>query len=79
MAFVLASTFGDAPGFVIEATSSTNPGFVRHWRAFSEGLDEVIDSRVYAGLHFRTAGEVGAKLGRQVAEFVVTHALRPRR
>lgn len=79
MASVLAMLFGDAPGFVINAASSTNPGFVRQWSAFSEGLDEVIDARVYSGLHFRTADEVGARLGRQVARFVVTHALRPRR
>ena len=63
----------------MEATSPTNLGFVRQWRAFSEGIDEVIDARVYSGIHFRTADEVGARLGRQVARFVVTHALRPRR
>jgi hypothetical protein len=79
MAFALALLFGDSPGFVMEATSTTNPGFVREWRAFSEGVDEVIDARVYSGIHFRTADEVGARLGRQVARFVVTHALRPRR
>jgi PAP2 superfamily len=76
MAFVLALMFGDAPGFVIEGTSSTNPGFVRHWYTFSEGVEEVIDARVYSGIHFRTADEVGARLGGQVARFVVTHALR---
>jgi hypothetical protein len=79
MAFVLAWAFGDRPGFVIEATSSTQPGFVRRWHTFSEGVDEVIDARVYAGSHFRAADEAGADLGRQVARFVVTHALRPRR
>ena len=61
----------------LEATSTTNPGFVRHWSTFSEGVAEVIDARVYSGIHFRTADEVGARLGRQVARFVVTHALRP--
>lgn len=77
MAFVLELMFDDAPGFVIEATSTTNPGFVRHWSTFSEGVQEVIDARVYSGIHFRTADEAGARLGRQVARFVVTHALRP--
>ena len=77
MAFMLSLIFDDAPGFVIEATSSTNPGFTRQWFTFSEGVAEVIDARVYSGIHFRTADEVGAKLGRQVARFVMTHALRP--
>ena len=77
MAAVLRAFFGDAPGFVIEATSSQNPGFIRRWETFSEGVDEVIDARVYSGIHFRTADEVGARMGRQVAQFTLTHALRP--
>jgi hypothetical protein len=77
MAFVLRSIFGDAPGYVIEARSSQTPGFVRNWHAFSEGVAEVIDARVYSGIHFRTADEAGARLGRQVAQFVITHALKP--
>jgi membrane-associated phospholipid phosphatase len=77
MAFVLRSLFGDAPGYVIEATSSQNVGFVREWTTFSEGVREVIDARVYSGIHFRTADEAGARLGRQVAQFVLTHSLRP--
>jgi hypothetical protein len=77
MAFVLRSIFGDNPGYIIEATSSTAPGFVRRWQTFSEGVDEVIDARVYSGIHFRTADVLGARQGRQVAQFVLTHALKP--
>jgi hypothetical protein len=76
MAFVLQSIFGDEPGYLIEATSATAPGFVRRWQAFSEGVDEVIDARVYSGIHFRTADVLGARQGRQVAQFVLTHALK---
>jgi hypothetical protein len=76
MAFVLKSLFGDAPGHVIEAALPSNP-FVRHWETYSEGVREVIDARIYSGIHFRSADEAGARLGRQVAQFVVTHALRP--
>jgi hypothetical protein len=78
MAFVLGAIFGDDPGYVIEAHSSTAPGFVREWRTFSEGVAEVIDARVYSGIHFRTSDEIGARLGRQVGRFVLEHALRPR-
>ena len=77
MAAVLKLLFGDSPGFVIVATSSQNPGFIRRWDTFSEGVDEVIDARVFSGIHFRTADRVGASVGRQVARFVMTHALRP--
>lgn len=78
MAFVLSEIFGDTPGYVIEARSTTAP-LIRNWQTFSEGIDEVIDARVYSGIHFRTADEVGARLGRQVARFVLTHALKPRK
>ena len=77
MAGVLSRLFGDDPGFVIEARSSQNVGFVRYWQTFSEGVEEVTDARVYSGIHFRTADTAGARLGRQVAQFVTTHALRP--
>jgi hypothetical protein len=77
MASVLRAIFGDSPGYIIEATSPQNVGFVRYWQTFSEGVQEVIDARVYSGIHFRTADVGGARLGRQVAHFVMTHALRP--
>jgi hypothetical protein len=76
MAAVLGLAFGDSPGFVIEAASPQNAGFIRYWQTFGEGVQEVIDARVYSGLHFRTSDEAGARLGRQVARFVMTHALR---
>jgi hypothetical protein len=76
MATVLALLFGDDPGTVIIATSPRNPTFPREWTTFSQGVDEVVDARVYIGFHFRTSDETGARLGRQVAHFVVNHTLR---
>lgn len=76
MAAVLAFLFGDDPGIAIVATSPTNPTFPRQWQTFSQGVREVVDARVFSGIHFRTSDEVGARVGRQVAQFVVHHALR---
>jgi hypothetical protein len=76
MATALGLVFGDDPGVPIVATSPRNPAFPRFWTSFSQGVDEVLDARIYIGFHFRTADETGARLGRQVAHFVVTHALR---
>jgi len=76
MASTLAYLFGDNPGIAIVATSPTNPAFPRQWTTFSQGVDEVVDARVYSGIHFRTSDQVGARVGRQVAQFVVHHALR---
>jgi hypothetical protein len=76
MATALAFLFGDDPGVTIVATSPTNPGFPRQWTTFSAGVDDVVNARVYSGIHYRTSDQVGARLGRQVAQFVVHHALR---
>jgi hypothetical protein len=76
MATTLALLFGDDPGVSIVALSPTNPGFARQWTTFTQGVDEVIEARIYAGIHYRTSDEVGARVGRQVARFVANHALR---
>jgi hypothetical protein len=74
MASIIESFFGDRPGVPIVVTLT---GITRQWSSLSEGIDEVIDARVYSGIHFRTADEVGSRMGNQVAQFVKTHALRP--
>ncbi|MGE5814289.1 MAG: vanadium-dependent haloperoxidase [Acidobacteriota bacterium] len=73
MAAVLQTTFGDNPGVMLSITLG---GVTRNWQTFSQGVDEVVDARVYSGIHFRNSDEVGVRLGRQVAQFVMTHALR---
>src|SRR4029077_9410284 len=78
MATVLRLLFDDDPDVAFTATSPTNPGFERHWATFSEGVEEVIDARVYSGIHFRSSDERGAKLGRQVARFAARHVFRRR-
>jgi len=72
MAMILESVFGDTAGVPIVVTQT---GITRQWHTFSEGVDEVIEARIYSGIHFRTADEIGARLGRKVARFVLNHAL----
>ena len=74
MAGILAFFFGDTPGVPMVVTLT---GITRQWTSLSEGIDEVIDARVYSGIHFRNTDEVGARVGKQVARFVFTHSLRP--
>jgi PAP2 superfamily len=78
MATVLKLLFGDEPGAPIVVSSPTSPGFERHWTRLSEGVEEVIEARIYAGIHYRTSDEEGAALGRKIARFVAHHALRVR-
>ncbi|HEX6624492.1 MAG TPA: vanadium-dependent haloperoxidase [Pyrinomonadaceae bacterium] len=74
MATILGLLFGEGTGAPIVVTLGS---ITRQWDTFDEAAAEVIDARVYSGIHFRTADEVGARLGRQVAQFTWTHALRP--
>lgn len=53
----------------LSATSGTTRSFNR----FSQAIEEIIDARVYSGIHFRNADEQGAKIGRQVARFRDRH------
>ena len=77
MATILKLIFGDEPGVPIVAVSTTNAGFARQWESFSEGVEEVIDARIYSGFHYRTSDEVGARLGSMIARYVMRHELRP--
>jgi hypothetical protein len=52
-------------------------GMTRDYRHFRDVVDDTIDARVYQGIHFRFADELGAKLGREVARWVEKHALGP--
>ena len=52
-------------------------GTTRSYRRFSKALEDVIDARVYAGVHFRTADEQGARIGDRVARWRAQHAFRP--
>ena len=49
----------------------------RNFDRFSDILDEVIDARVWAGIHFRTADTQGALLGKKVARYLQRHYFQP--
>jgi len=70
----MALLFGDKPGITMTPTIT---GITREWDSFDQAVDEVIDARIYSGIHFRSSTTNGARLGRQVAQFVFSHALRP--
>lgn len=54
-------------------------GIERHFDTLSQAEHEAAMSRVYAGIHFRTACMDGLKQGNKIGNYVVRHYLRPRR
>jgi PAP2 superfamily len=49
----------------------------RSFDRFSDALKEVIDARVWGGIHFRTADTQGAVLGNKVAHYLERHYFQP--
>ena len=51
----------------------------RTYHRLSDAAQDVVDARVYSGIHFRFADEAARKQGRQVAHWTFKNYLRPRR
>jgi hypothetical protein len=58
-------------------TDTNNAGLTRSFTRFSQAIDEIVNVRVWSGIHFRTADEQGARIGRQVANYRNVHYFRP--
>jgi hypothetical protein len=50
---------------------------VHHFDTAEQLRDEVINARVWGGIHYRRSAEVGVHLGRQVAHYGLNHAFQP--
>ena len=59
------------------SASSNRTRTTRSFDRFSDALNEVIDARVWGGIHFRTADVQGAVLGKKVAHWLEKHYLQP--
>jgi PAP2 superfamily len=49
----------------------------RHFARFSEALKEIIDARIWGGIHFRTADVHGTVIGKKVAHWLEKHYFQP--
>jgi hypothetical protein len=74
---VLTSFFGTHTAFST-ATSTCPAGVVRSYDSFQALADEVGDSRIYIGFHFRSSIRDGAQLGRHVGHWTFHRFLQPR-
>jgi hypothetical protein len=77
---VLRMFFGNAPAGGYQITSSfVNPGgsAVRSFDSFSQAVNEIIEARIWAGLHFRTADVQAVELGTRVAAYAAANYFQP--
>ena len=64
---VLTAFLGRSTPAPIDVTSPTDPGSTHTYQRWSQITHEVIDARVWEGIHFRFSDAVGAQVGREVA------------
>jgi PAP2 superfamily len=56
---------------------SSNSGTTRSFERLSQALKEIVDARVWGGIHFRTADMQGTVLGKKVAHYLGKHYFEP--
>jgi hypothetical protein len=59
-------------------SDTNNAGLTRSFTRFSQAIDDIVNARVWSGIHFRTADEQGERIGEQVARYRDTHYFQPK-
>ena len=75
MTRILERLFGDKLTFSVTSTISTDRTMIYH--RLSDMADDMVDARVYEGIHFRSADEVARRQGTRAADWAFSHFLRP--
>ncbi|ASM75447.1 PAP2 superfamily protein (plasmid) [Pseudosulfitobacter pseudonitzschiae] len=75
-ATVLAETLGDT-GFAMTSTTALGHAPWRSFEGFTDAAEENAESRIHAGIHFRSAIDTGLDLGRKIGTHVLNNFLVP--
>ena len=75
MTRTLERYFGNKMTFSVTSTF-VNPAQTKTYQRFSDMADDVVNVRIYQGIHFRTADEVARRHGTQIADRAFSHFLR---
>jgi hypothetical protein len=68
---VLQMFFGNNTSFGV--TSSRFGGETRNFTSFSAPLGEIVEARIWAGLHFRTGDTQSVTLGDNIVNYMTDH------
>ena len=72
---VLTRLFGKKAAF--STTSSTLPDVTRSFKSFWDAADEVVDARVFGGIHFRRTCVITNEIGKKIGKLAVKNYMRP--
>lgn len=68
---VLQADIGNNPSPVLTTVSKVAGDVSRSWASAGDFMQEVINARIYDGVHYRNSGETGADMGKQVAKLAI--------
>jgi hypothetical protein len=75
---VMESEVGPRPATGVRVSSSAIPNSaVQVLPSWDEWVQQVSDSRIYGGVHFRFSNDAGEQVGRRAARMVLDEAMRP--
>jgi hypothetical protein len=74
---VLATWFGMRSSINLVSDAPAMSGVIRSFRNFSRMMNEVVDARIFGGIHYRTADVDGQATGMAVARYVIDNAFLP--
>jgi len=70
--------FYDTEDLPFTTGSDFLPGVYRSFSTCLDAADEAAVSRIYGGIHFRTASEDGLQAGISIGQWTFTHYLQPK-
>jgi len=70
-------TFFGTDEIAFDVSSSRFDGETRHFERFSQPLQEIIEARIWAGLHYRTADVQARQLGEKVVAYMQQQYFQP--
>lgn len=73
---VLKVEIGSGPTPRLSTSSPALPGVTRSWSSVDAFTQEVVNARIYDGVHYQNSGVVGNALGTQVGELAAAKLLR---
>ncbi len=68
---VLQTELGQAPTPLLTTSSKAAGGITRNWNKLDDFMQEVASARIYDGVHYRNSGQVGAEMGKKIAQLAV--------
>lgn len=68
---VLQAEIGAGATPVLTTTSKAAGDVSRSWTSVDAFMQEVVNARIYDGVHYRNSGEVGSHMGKQVAKLAI--------